>query len=397
MEARIGNAEQSRDWIALVFAGAINGRKKSFFLTAALISVALFGMLFYFLCRYQSDGFLRANRSLTEFNAERPAFEDRANLLRYLQANKLAGDPNAQYLLQALDPGLIQKQVKPVLPYSKEDLMFLSGAKTPVDANLLGFNISFTAVTPDEAAARVKLMGEYLRDSMLRQDLLENIHARAGEAKAEKQKLDNKLIAKRLELEEATNKLSALKTISAKYPEASKFESRQLLTSDVDSSKYLSPVMQLVGVESNIADLRIEIASLERDVAQNALRLEFYSRVDKLNSSATTGKDMLDAFKRQQAETFKSANLNDDQVREVVNRISLLAENLETKHLVDTRFVSGPTLPARRSGPRRGLLAVLALFGGAILAASAMALLTLVRRGKTTSIFEVRGQVGNTV
>lgn len=217
----------------------------------------LFGVLFHFLCRHQSDGFLKASRSLAEYNAQRPMLEDRASLLSYLQANKLTDDPNARFLLHGIGPEMMRKQVKPALPYSKEDLRSLADMKAPVDANLLGFNISFAGATPDDAAARVKLMAEYLRDSMLRQDLLENIHLRAGEARAEKQRLDNKLIAKRLELEEATNKLSALEAIAAKYPEASRFESRQLLSSDTDSSRYLSPVMQLVGVESNIADLRI--------------------------------------------------------------------------------------------------------------------------------------------
>jgi hypothetical protein len=111
----------------------------------------------------------------------------------------------------------------------------------------------------------------------------DNIHQRAGEVRAEKQKLDNKLIAKRVELEEATRKLSALKEIAAKYPDASKYESRQLLSSDTDGARYLSPMMQLVGVESSIVDIRNELASLERDEAQNDLRLKFYAGAEKLN------------------------------------------------------------------------------------------------------------------
>jgi hypothetical protein len=42
-------------------------------------------------------------------------------------------------------------------------------------------------------------------------------------------------------------------------------------------------MMQLVGVESSIVDIRNELASLERDEAQNDLRLKFYAGAEKLN------------------------------------------------------------------------------------------------------------------
>lgn len=386
MESSGGNqGAPFAEWMALgrSMSGWLRAHKVSFVVTTAMAAALIYLALFQFACRFQSDGFLRASRPLTEFNAQRAAFEDRSNLLRYLQSTKLVDDPNAQYLLGAIGPRLMKSQVKPVLPYSKEDLKFLMDLKNPVDASLLGFSISFASDTPQEAAARVKLMGDYLRDAMLRQALIENIHSLAGDAREQKQKLDNQLIAKRLELDEATNKLNALKAIAARYPETSRFESRQLLTSDTDGSRYLSPVMQLVGVESNLADLHIDISSLERDIAQNALRLKFYSGAEKLSSSVNSGEEMLGAFRHLQATTFKDTNLNDDQAREVINQISLLAESLETKHISNTRFISGPTVPDRRLGPSRAVLLILSLLCGVAIAVVTLLALDVVLGRKT--------------
>jgi len=350
----------------------------------ALASLALFALMAHFLRHYQSEGFLRASRPLTEFNAQRSTFEDKDSYLRFLRANKLTNNPNAEYLAHVIGPELMQRQVKVVLPYTKDDLRFLADVKSPIDSNILGFSVSFAGATPDDAAARVRLMGDYLKDAMLRQDLLDSIHQRAGEVRAEKQKLDNKLIAKRVELAEATRKLNALKEIAAKYPEASKFESRQLLSSDTDSSRYLSPVMQLVGVESNIADIRNELVSLERDAAQNDLRLKFYAGAEKLNPSVKSGRELIGDFKSLRAETFKDVHLDDDRTREVINKIDLLAETLQTKHLVNTRFVSGPSIPDRRTGPGIALmLAFSAVFGGMFAAMAVAALGWLqARKGK---------------
>lgn len=350
-------------------------RWKPFLSMMLLASLGMFALMSHFLRHYQSEGFLRASRPLTEFNAQRSTFEDKGSFVRYLRANKLTNTANAEYLTHVIGPGLMQRQVKVVLPYTKEDLRFLADMKNPLDSNILGFNIVLAGATPDDAAARVRLTGEYLKDVMLRQDLLDSIHQRAGEVRAEKQKLDNKLITKRVELEDATRKLRALKEIAAKYPEASKYESRQLLSSDSDGSRYLSPVMQLVGVESNIADIRNDLVSLERDAAQNDLRLKFYSGAEKLNPSIKTGKELLDDFKSLRAETFKSVSLDDDRAREVVNKIDLLAETLQTKDLVNTRFVSGPSVPDRRTGPGIVLMLVFSVVFGGLFSAIAIAAL----------------------
>lgn len=225
-------------------------------------------------------------------------------------------------------------------------------------------------------------MGDYLRDTMLRQDLLDSIHQRAGEARAEKQTLDNKRIAKRVELEDDSRKLNALKEIAARYPEASKYESRQLLSSDTDGSRYLSPVMQLVGVESNIADIRNDLVSLERDVAQNDLRLEFYAAAEMLNASLKSGRELFDEFKRLRVVAFNEVHLDDDRVREVVNGIDLLAETLQTKHLANTRFISGPSLPDHRTGLPIALLAFFAVLLGGIVAGLAVMALRWVQTKK---------------
>jgi LPS O-antigen subunit length determinant protein (WzzB/FepE family) len=370
-------AEQYRpvDGLALtrMLAGWASKRKLALLVGTAGISAALFGVLFQLTCRYQSDGFLRASRTLAEYNAHRAAIEDRANLRRYLQAAGVVESPNGQYLLQALNARMVQQRVRSVMQYSRDDLKLISNPQPPADVNLLGFNISFAAATAKDAAERVRLMGEYLRDSLLRQDLLEQIRENAGAARARQQQLQLDLIAKRLALDEATSRLAALQAIATKYPSASQFESRQLLASDGGSSRFLAPVMQLVGAESHIADLQIEMATLERAIAVNALRLNFYLAAEPLARQDGSGGELFQALRRLKAESFQAANLEDDRLREVVNEVHLLVGDLATKHVVKTTFASGPTVPSRRSGPSRIVLAVLALIGGAVLAAAAIA------------------------
>ena len=158
-------------------------------------------------------------------------------------------------------------------------------------------------------------------------------------------------------------------------------EARQLLSTgnDKDSSRYLSPVAQLVGTETEIADLKSQLTLLERDAKQNSLRNEFYERMKQRSRQPMTGDALLAEFTRIGQSLFKDENLEDDRTREVYNQIMLIAEQMRAKHITDSRFVSGPTLPVSRSGPGPLALALLSLIGGVILAVTLTLLFDKVR------------------
>lgn len=170
----------------------------------------------------------------------------------------------------------------------------------------------------------------------------------------------------RVALAQAGSRLEAARAIAGKYPEASKMEARQLLStgSDSQSSRYLSPMAQLVGIETEIADLKAQLTLLERDGAQNALRMEFYDRIQQRSAQPQTGAALLAEFVKTAKAVFADKDLQDDKVREVYNQIMLVAEQMRNKHITEARFVSGPTLPEYRSGPGPLALMLLSLIGG---------------------------------
>ena len=164
-------------------------------------------------------------------------------------------------------------------------------------------------------------------------------------------------------------------------------EARQLLSTgnDNDSSRYLSPVAQLVGIETEIANLKSQLNLLERDAEQNALRNEFYERIDQRSRQVQTGGGLLAEFVKIGQDVFKGRNLQDDKTREVYNQIMLVAEQMRTKHISEARFVSGPTLPDTRSGPGALTLALLSLIGGFALACAITLLLDALRKPNADS------------
>ncbi|MDE2203626.1 MAG: hypothetical protein KGJ38_13025 [Burkholderiaceae bacterium] len=338
---------------------------------AVFFSATCFALFFWAGRQYSSEGFMRAPRKFAEYNAQKAAFWDRETLRRYLDQNKKLDDPNGRYLLGALSERFIQKHLQAVLPLSKDDLRYITDAKGVLESvGILGFSITFKSQSADDAQARVQMMGDYIKDTMLSEDLMDTIYTKESETKAKKQQIDNQIIQKRLALTQAAARLEAARSIAGKYPEASKMEARQLLSTgnDKDSSRYLSPVVQLVGTETEIADLKSQLTLLERDAAQNALRNDFYERIEQRSRQVMTGGALLTEFTKIGEDVFKGKNLQDDQTREVYNQIMLVAEQMRTKHVTEARFVSGPTLPEYRSGPSGLVLSVMSLILGVSLA-----------------------------
>ncbi len=351
------------------------GERRKILLIAAIIFATGFSILFSALYQYSSEGFLRAPRKFAEYNGQKAVFWDREALHLYLERNKKLDDNNGRYLLTSLSESFVQVHLQAVLPLSKDDLRYINDIKATQDTSgILGFLISFKGQTAEDAQARVQLMGDFIKDAMLEEDLLETIHTKLGDAIAKKQQIDNQIIQKKVSLAQAAIRMEAARSIANKYPEASKMETRQLLSTgnDNQSSRYLSPMAQLVGIETEMADLKSQLTLLERDAAQNALRAEFYDRIEQRSREALTGQALLADFVKTGQAVFTGKDLQDDKVREVYNQIALVADQMRTKHISEPRFVSGPTLPDGRSGPSMTVLLLLLLVAAVTFASIAV-------------------------
>ncbi|MDF7078945.1 hypothetical protein NLQ97_23855, partial [Escherichia coli] len=148
------------------------------------------------------------------------------------------------------------------------------------------------------------------------------------------------------------------------------------------ASRYLSPIAQLVGIETEIADLKSQLTLLERDAEQNALRSEFYERIDQGTRQAKTGSALLAEFVKTAQAVFAGKDLKDDKTREIYNQFMVIAEQMRNKHISEARFVSGPTLPEYRSGPSSLALAMLSLIGGVLFASLIVLLADKVRTSR---------------
>ena len=257
----------------------------------------------------------------------------------------------------------IQKWISPLYAFSKNDMRELAQVGKDQNNSVLGLNLAFEAKTPEQAARMVALFGEYVRDCLMYVTLFNYISGNAVDARTSLQENENALSAIRFALEQEQKKMVDIQAILRKYPDAANIENRQLVSIQEGGARFLSPVTQLVGIESTVADLRRKVDQLERDREKLTLRVEFFDLVQvALDQEGKQGEPLFQRFKAAETELFANKDLSRDTVREVFNNLNIDRQNFERTFYQSYRFVSDPTVPTQHIKPRKSKIVLAAFF-----------------------------------
>lgn len=316
---------------------------------------------------YRSEGFYQLGSggvSIPLFKNSSSMFTNPNRFLSFANREEtFSGEEKQRIAKNFRDAQDIQKWVEPLYAFSKEDLRQLAVGKQEDSNKVLGLNLAFEAKTPEKAAKMVSFFGKYICDCLLYVTLFNYISDNAIEASTALQGNENSLIENRFSFEQMEKKMLDIRAILRKYPEASRIDNRQLVSIQDGGARFLSPVTQLVGIESTVADLRREAAELERSREKLTLRAEFFNlskaALDKMGEQ---GESLLQGLKVAHKEMFAKKDLNHDTVREVFNHLSVDQQNFDRTFSLSYRFVSGPTVPARHIKPSRSKIVIIAFF-----------------------------------
>lgn len=253
----------------------------------------------------------------------------------------------------------INKWIKPVYAFAKEDAREF--AQLPQDESnaVLGLNLSYEADSPENAFAYVNFFGSYIRDCLLFVTLYNYIMDGYSSTVAGMNKIENEIINVEFELLQNTNKMKDIRNILSNYPDSAKMENRQLVSVQEGGSRFLAPVTQLVGIESALADLRGDLAELQRTKEKLSLRAEFFSRsFEKLVENVKQGESLFLMLKKIRDEAFAGKDLNKAEVKEVFNNLNIDLQTFDFTFFQNSRFISGPTIPSEPIKPQKTLIIV---------------------------------------
>ena len=353
-------------------------------LTLSVLLVGVIGTLYF--AKFRSDGFLQFGGAiplpltkpakdkelapgivLADYKRYSAAFSSAARFDSYVQSNNLTATAGVGDMRKVFATGTsVNKYIEPVYPYTKLDAKDLMEQPKDSSNNVIGLRINFDAKTPENAQRMVGLLGKYAIDSIVYLTYSDKLRFKHSELTAKETSLENDIIALKQKIEEYQRKGVALKQIVARYPSSSSQTSRQVISVNEDSARFLSPVTHLMSTEVEASEANEAILKAGREQKQTHLLIEYYDQAKNLIDSSQTGEAILRGLEPIKQRVFSNKDLNDELVKEVYNSISIDNQNAITLYLEKSRFIAGPTIPESRSV--RLLTAVMvSLFAGLIL------------------------------
>lgn len=220
--------------------------------------------------------------------------------------------------------------------------------KPPVTV-YLGLRLTHTAPEPQQVANVASWLGDYFKDVATREAVREQV----SRWKADNRQFSDRALERKLKFEfdiqQAQTRATSLKAIVAAYPDAARRDSQQVVDVRKDNEKFMSPMSQLVGAESEIIDIRERLQKLEREIEQQSFVKSLVLEADAAANKAQSGNDSV----RQLSGVITEASKKVKTEAEREKLLSLAADlsQITARFLSQAQFVAKPSVPSLPERP----------------------------------------------
>jgi len=331
--------------------------------TGILVVLAI--LLTFFLPHiFQSRGFYQLQDvSTPQYKTYSSLFSNAQHFNRFLDHYRKKNEIEANVELKVVSgTEELASYFTPVFAYTADDLRQLAQLGKDKDNFVVGVNVTGEGISPDSAHLFASILGEYIADCILYGIVSEFITTGYHNSEIRSKTVENTIIENEFKLQQLQDKLEDIKELSSKYPQSRSVSSKEFISIEPGGYRYLSPITQMVGIESELADIRQLLSENHRSNELLEIRLEFFRAARVILNEVEFGTSLLQQCQQVKTEMFDGKDINRDTVREVFNDLSI-----EFDKFVALRermiFVSGPTKPERISYPKKIFIVVMsALF-----------------------------------
>ena len=234
----------------------------------------------------------------------------------------------------------------------------------------LGLRLTHSAADPVEAASVAAWLGAYFKDVATREAVREQVSRWSSENRQFSDRALERKLAYEFDIQQAQTRAKALKTIVASYPDTARRDSQQVVDVRKDNEKFMSPLAQLVGAESEIIEIRERVQKLDREIEQQtfvkALVADSESAVGRARSGGESVLNLSAVI------TEFSKKVRTEAEREKLLSLAADLSQISARFLSQAQFVAKPSVPTQPERPKPPMVIAL---GGLFAALLAMAYL----------------------
>lgn len=320
----------------------------------------------------QTTDMMVRNVSLPDYKKYASQFTNPQKLSRFLKQKKNLEEKELADIKKDLQSSAeIEKWIEPIYAYSKKDLKELAQNSRDLRNFVLGVQLTGEQDSPKNAGEFVTILGEFIKDSILYGKLRDYILSQLNKNNTESKKYDNIVIDSEFKLRQLTIKLKDFEQIIKKYPESRSLSNRELFAFQLNSQRWLSPLTQVVGIESYIADIKENLAQAQRKKQVADLKLLFFLELKNRVNEEKFGEPLLAKCRELTDTVLQREDFPGDVIRQARNEVAVDFDNFTTFH-EEMQFISGPTVSKKPVKPKKTLMVaigfILGLFISIVLA-----------------------------
>lgn len=348
------------------------------------------------LLRYKSEGVLSMEIGTSEYKRFAELAVDGHTVQQYVgvvpppglepsQVEKLVRDmPRGEWLMPVPKVSKVDaKQLPDILlqiEQEREKLLLSKEGKEGKASVYLGVQLSYAAPDPHQAAGVAGWLGAYFKDVATRETVRDQVSRWAADNRQFSDRALERKLKYEFDIEQAQNRVAALKKVMSSYPDVARRENQQVVDVRKDNEKFMSPVAQLVGAESEMIDIREKLQRLDREMEQQAFAKALITDAQAVLGQARSGSEsvlkLADVIVRFSKET------NTEAQREKLSSLAADMSSISARFLSQAQFIAQPSVPSRPERPRPLMvIALVAVLAGvlAVLFAWRDALVQLLR------------------
>ncbi len=352
-------------------------------LVAALVGAGVGAMLGYGpLLHYKTEGVLSMEMGTAEYKRFTELAKDAGTARQFIAVSPPSKLSSArlEQLVRAVARGDWHKPVPKVSKADAKELpdillqMEQEREKTPGKERkaamtvYLGLRLTNTASDPVEAAEVAIWLGNYFKDVATREAVRDQVSRWAADSLQLSDRALEHQLRFEFEIEQAQARATSLKKIVASYPEITRRDSKQVVDVRKDNEKFMSPMAQLVGAESEMIEIREKIKKLDRDVEQETFVKALFVDAEAALNQARSGTESVAKLSVVLADFSKKVKTAAE--REKLLSLAADLSQISARFLSKAQFVAKPSVPSRPERPTPLMVIALAGLLSALLAAT---------------------------
>ena len=232
----------------------------------------------------------------------------------------------------------------------KEKTQGKNGVKGLKDNSVyLGLRLTHTAADPVEAAEMTTWLGSYFKEVATREAVREQVSRWAADNRQFSDRALEQKLKFEFDTEQVKNRALALKKIVAQYPETSGRDSRQVIDVRKDNEKFMSPLAQLVGAESELIEITEKTQKLIREIEQQAFAGGLLKEAELALKQSRSGSESVGKLAAVIADYSKKVKT--DAEREKLLSLAADLSQISARFLSQAQFIAQPSVPSRPERP----------------------------------------------